>query len=266
MNPFDLHDPISDYFRGGVPKMVGFPNNHSIFLLNMWSSLGVYVLGGTSVSFSDVRPVVRSPAPLSTQPQPFAGGDTQSAQCFDPCEINVFFLFSGEGFDAETLSFLLFMSFFFRIWPVTSRESAESFWRMFNFEKELGQCSISGVSSCFSPNNYIYICIYTYAWNPKQPFINGCFNWMIPNLYIENGCFTQHPFINGCLGFQVYIEFYLHDVQIQNCRKKEDDWSWLMLSPGSAFFNSMPSELSSSTAMNLGRGSKKEVGNGTIWI
>ena len=41
------------------------------------------------------------------------------------------------------------------------------------------------------------------TWNPKQPFINGCFNWMIPNLYIENGCFTKHPFINGCLGFQV---------------------------------------------------------------
>ena len=40
-------------------------------------------------------------------------------------------------------------------------------------------------------------------WNPKQPFINGCFNGMIPNLYIENGCFTKHPFINGCLGFQV---------------------------------------------------------------
>ena len=35
------------------------------------------------------------------------------------------------------------------------------------------------------------------TWNPKQPFINGCFNWMIPNLYIENGCFTKHPFING---------------------------------------------------------------------
>ena len=28
---------------------------------------------------------------------------------------------------------------------------------------------------------------------------------MIPNLYIENGCFTQHPFINGCLGFQVDV-------------------------------------------------------------
>ena len=41
------------------------------------------------------------------------------------------------------------------------------------------------------------------AWNPKHPFINGCFNWMIPNLYIGNGCFTKHPFINGCLGFQV---------------------------------------------------------------
>ena len=27
----------------------------------------------------------------------------------------------------------------------------------------------------------------TAAWNPKQPFINGCFNWMIPNLYVKNG-------------------------------------------------------------------------------
>ena len=25
------------------------------------------------------------------------------------------------------------------------------------------------------------------TWNPKHPFINGCFNWMIPNLYIGNG-------------------------------------------------------------------------------
>ena len=41
------------------------------------------------------------------------------------------------------------------------------------------------------------------TWNPKQPFINGCFNWMIPNLYIGKGCFTKHLFKNGCLGFQV---------------------------------------------------------------
>ena len=46
---------------------------------------------------------------------------------------------------------------------------------------------------------------YISTWNPKQPFINGCFNWMIPNLYIGNGCFTKHLFINGCLGFQAYI-------------------------------------------------------------
>ena len=46
--------------------------------------------------------------------------------------------------------------------------------------------------------DYIVILL---AWNPKQPFISGCFNWMIPNLYIGNGCFTKHPFINGCLGF-----------------------------------------------------------------
>ena len=42
-------------------------------------------------------------------------------------------------------------------------------------------------------------------WNPKQPFINGCFNWMIPNLYIGNGCFTKHPFKTGCLGYQVKV-------------------------------------------------------------
>ena len=40
-----------------------------------------------------------------------------------------------------------------------------------------------------------------------QPFINGCFNWMLPNLNIENGCFTKHPFINGCLRFKVVIVF-----------------------------------------------------------
>ena len=43
------------------------------------------------------------------------------------------------------------------------------------------------------------------TWNPKQPFTNGCFNWMIPNPDIENGCFTKHPFINGCLGFQAWM-------------------------------------------------------------
>ena len=31
------------------------------------------------------------------------------------------------------------------------------------------------------------IYIYTYAWNPKQQFFIGCFNWMIPILYIGNG-------------------------------------------------------------------------------
>ena len=48
--------------------------------------------------------------------------------------------------------------------------------------------------------------VHGHTWNPKQPFLNGCFNWMIPNLYIENGCCTKHPFINGCLGFQVDIQ------------------------------------------------------------
>ena len=43
------------------------------------------------------------------------------------------------------------------------------------------------------------------AWNPKQPDFYGCFNWMIQNLYLGNGCFTKHPFKSGCLGFEVII-------------------------------------------------------------
>ena len=44
-----------------------------------------------------------------------------------------------------------------------------------------------------------------YTWNPKEPFINGCFNWVILNHYIKNCCFTKHPFKNGCLEFEVPI-------------------------------------------------------------
>ena len=25
------------------------------------------------------------------------------------------------------------------------------------------------------------------TWNPKSQFFSGCFNWMIPNLYLGNG-------------------------------------------------------------------------------
>ena len=34
----------------------------------------------------------------------------------------------------------------------------------------------------------------------KETDCGSGFNWMIPNLYIENCCFTKHSFINGCLG------------------------------------------------------------------
>ncbi len=43
----------------------------------------------------------------------------------------------------------------------------------------------------------------TYTWNLKHLFINGCFNWMIPNLYIGNGCSTKKTCKTGCLGYQV---------------------------------------------------------------
>ena len=44
------------------------------------------------------------------------------------------------------------------------------------------------------------------TWNLKHLFINGCFSWKIPNLYIKNGGFTKHPFKTGCLGFQVHFK------------------------------------------------------------
>ena len=68
-----------------------------------------------------------------------------------------------------------------------------------------------------------------HTWNPKQPFINGCFNWMIPNFYIGNGCFTKHPFFTGCLGFQVdmclvFIVIYFDLSVSASTTRKDDDW------------------------------------------
>ena len=39
----------------------------------------------------------------------------------------------------------------------------------------------------------------------NQVFFNGCFNWMLPNHCIKNGCFTRHPLKDCCLGYQVGI-------------------------------------------------------------
>ena len=55
----------------------------------------------------------------------------------------------------------------------------------------------------FSNVMLVFRGVNTSAWNLNHLFINGCFNWMIPNHYIRNGCFTKHPFKNGCLGYQV---------------------------------------------------------------
>ena len=35
---------------------------------------------------------------------------------------------------------------------------------------------------------------------PDQSLINGCFSWIIPNLYVGSGCLKKHPFQTGCLG------------------------------------------------------------------
>ena len=43
-------------------------------------------------------------------------------------------------------------------------------------------------------------CIITYYY--LEPETSVCFIWMIPDLYLGNGCFTKHPFKTGCLGYQ----------------------------------------------------------------
>jgi len=42
------------------------------------------------------------------------------------------------------------------------------------------------------------------TWYPKPIWFNGCFSWMIPNLYINIVVFTKYPLKIGCLGFQVH--------------------------------------------------------------
>ena len=37
------------------------------------------------------------------------------------------------------------------------------------------------------------------TWYPKQPFLNGCFNWMIPNLYLGDSRFTSSIHLNSSL-------------------------------------------------------------------
>ena len=56
---------------------------------------------------------------------------------------------------------------------------------------------------------------YITTWNPKHPLFNGCFSWMIPNLCIENCCFTKHPLKHGCLGFQVYVVLYTRVINLK---------------------------------------------------
>ena len=80
--------------------------------------------------------------------------------------------------------------------------SKGTFWRVspcFPYDPKRFTNILSG-QSIFLKNHHL--------WNPKQPFIHGCFNWMSPNLYIENGCFTKHPFRNGCLGLQAIVSSF----------------------------------------------------------
>ena len=75
----------------------------------------------------------------------------------------------------------------------SSGENSSEPWKNHSYLLPLNPGCLIGIITMASYNPHIS------TWNPKQPFINGCFNWMIPNLYIGNGCFTKHPFKTGWL-------------------------------------------------------------------
>ena len=108
----------------------------------------------------------------------------------------------------------------FEAWQLTKKRRKHRDWQktstFFFFETTAGNDDDGQKKRGFNKHTYIYRISFiycTYTWNPKQQLINGCFNWMTPNLYIENGCFTKHQFINGCLGFQVHIYRFKGDIK-----------------------------------------------------
>ena len=59
----------------------------------------------------------------------------------------------------------------------------------------------------------LHIDIYIYTWYPKQPFLNGCFSWMIPNLYLKELLFTKSP-LNWLVFHPPYINPSYSEIMI----------------------------------------------------
>ena len=64
-------------------------------------------------------------------------------------------------------------------------------------------------------------------WKLKHPCVNGCFSWMIPNLYMGRGCLNKHPFQTACLEFRfngTYTLMYHEKKEL--LRWKNENFSW----------------------------------------
>ena len=60
-------------------------------------------------------------------------------------------------------------------WPI--------FWKIWPIKCEVGH----------PPKKEVSLVLGIHTVNLKHPLQSGCFNLMIPNLYMKNGCFTKHP-------------------------------------------------------------------------
>ena len=92
----------------------------------------------------------------------------------------------------KAIGYLIYLSFLYSIHYLADTR--------LNIQQRCMICNI-----CFRQLRHLMIFWHIDTWNPKQPDFIGCFNWMIQNLYLRNGCFTKHPFKSGCLGFQVQV-------------------------------------------------------------
>ena len=73
------------------------------------------------------------------------------------------------------------------------------------FERSLDH--LETIQGCLDHNTHthtLWLIIVVSTGTRNIHYKHGCFNWIIPNHYMGNGCFTKHPWheqVHGCLGF-----------------------------------------------------------------
>ena len=81
---------------------------------------------------------------------------------------------------------------------------------------------------------------------------------MIPNLYMENGCFTKHPLKTGCLGFQETVTLSKGTLGWSRFDFTFPIWGHLV-SPGNEASKELPLKIGLATTQNERRSSSSPI-------